>query len=423
MSKLRSLALALTWLLGVLGCESKSDTPAAGGMGAIAGQPSTGGTEPQAGGGSGAVGGAGASGGDTAAAGSMSGSAGSIGVQPDPGVPIVFVASSGGGVRVYDLNQQSGVLTQRGGDYDAGPSPSYLALDPARSHLYVSSAEAAGGVAALSIGPHGELTMLGHQAGSDGGFAHLAVDPSGKLVLAASFEGGGVSVFPVAADGTLLAEIEHLDFGDGARAHAVAFAQSGQHVLVPTLGLDQVQQLLLAADGTLSPNTPGFASTPVGAGPRHIAIHPTFELAFVINEVDSTVTPFQLSAQGTLTPGTTVSTLPTGGFAGENTGAHIEVSPDGRFVYASNRGHDSIVVYAVEQSSGALTLVEHEPTRGLTPRDFDVDPNGEILIVANQESDNLSVYAIAGDGTLTPLGTPTPSGPSPRCVQFHYLAP
>jgi 6-phosphogluconolactonase len=422
MSKLRSLALALTWLPGALGCESKSDTTASGGKAAIAGQPSTGGSEPQAGG-SGAVGGAGASGGDTAVAGSMSGSAGSIAVQPDAGVPIVLVASSGGGVRVYDLNKQSGALTQRGGDYDAGPSPSYLALDPARTHLYVSSAEAAGGVAALGIGPDGELTLLGHQTGSDGGFAHLAVDPTGKHVVAASFEGGGVSVFPVAADGMLLAEIVHLDFGDGARAHAVAFDEGGQHVLVPTLGLDRVQQLLLAADGTLSANTPAFASTPAGAGPRHIAIHPTFELAFVINEVDSTVTPFQLSAQGTLAAGTSVSTLPASGFAGENTGAHIEVSPDGRFVYASNRGHDSIVVYAVEQSSGALTLVEHEPTRGLTPRDFDVDPKGETLIVANQESDNLSVYAIEQDGTLTPLGTPTPSGPSPRCVQFHYLAP
>jgi 6-phosphogluconolactonase len=342
-----------------------------------------------------------------------------------PGFPIVFVASSGGGgaVRAYDLDKATGALTQRGGDYDAGPSPSYLALDPGRTHLYASSAEASGGVAALAIGKDGALTQLNHQPGSDGGFAHLAVDPASQLVLAASFEGGGVSVFPIASDGSLEAEAQHVDFGDGAYAHAIAFDQAGEHVLVPTLGLDQIQQLVLGQDGMLTPNSPAFVATAAGAGPRHIVVHPGFQLAFVVNEVDSTVTPYQLAGSGTLTPGTPISMLPAGGFAGENTGAHIEISPDGRFVYASNRGHDSIVVYAVDQTSGALTLVEHEPTRGLTPRDFDVDPNGQILIVANQESDNLSVYAIESDGTLTPLGTPTPSGPSPRCVQFHYLAP
>jgi 6-phosphogluconolactonase len=149
-------------------------------------------------------------------------------------------------------------------------------------------------------------------------------------------------------------------------------------------------------------------------------VHPNGKLAFVINEANSTVTSYQLSSQGTLTATTTISTLPPE-FVGENTGAHIELSPDGQFAYASNRGHDSIAAYAVDASSGTLTLLEHESTRGLTPRDFDIDPNGDLLIVANQESDTLTVYALEADGSLSPLGAPVAAPASPRAVQIHYL--
>ncbi|HYQ15385.1 MAG TPA: beta-propeller fold lactonase family protein, partial [Polyangiaceae bacterium] len=184
--------------------------------------------------------------------------------------------------------------------------------------------------------------------------------------------------------------------------------------------LDKVQQLTIGAGGMLGPNTPASVATVGGAGPRHIAVHPNGTLAFVANELDSTVTPYQLSADGKLTAGTPVSSVPAGA-AGNNKGAHVEVSPNGRFVYASNRGHNSIAVFSADPTTGALTLIETEPTRGNTPRDFDVDPNGEVLIVANQDSATLSVYKIEEDGGLSPLGTPTPSAPMPSAVQIHYL--
>jgi len=339
------------------------------------------------------------------------------------GTPVVFVGGYGDNypLRVYDLNKATGAMTQRGGDFKAGTSPSYLALDPSRTHLYAANEAGGseGGITALTINADGSLTTLNHQQGSDGGFTHLAVDPTGKFVIGAAYDGGSVSVFPIAAEGTLGAELDNADFGANSKAHAVAYDATGKYVFVPTLGNNRVDQLLLGTDGMLAANTPASVASAGGAGPRHIAIHPNGKLAFAINESNSTVTPYQLSADGKLTAGTTLASLPND-FNGNNSGAHIEVSPNGRFVYASNRGHDSIVVYATDPVSGALTFVQHAPT-GATPRDFDVDPNGEVLIVANQGDSDLYVYKIEDDGKLTRLGGAVAGPPSPSAVQIHYL--
>jgi 6-phosphogluconolactonase len=296
-----------------------------------------------------------------------------------------------------------------------------LALAPSASVLYVANEvdSPLGGLTAVSIAPDGALSVLNHQSGGDGGFTYVAVDPTGSFALGASYNGGSISVFSIQDDGSLGPETATRDFGDMAQSHSVGFDASGAYVLVPNKGNDEVAQLLLGTDGSLTDNSPPSISAAGGSGPRHIAVHSDGHLAFVINELDSTMTPYQLSDAGTLTAGTTVSTRSGGG--GQNSGAHVELSPDGRFVYGSNRGDDDIVVFAADQTTGELSVVEHESTRGSTPRDFEVDPQGRVLIAANQDSGDLSVYAIAEDGSLEPLGQPRAGPPSPAAVQMIYL--
>lgn len=359
-----------------------------------------------------------------ASAGGMAGAGAAGGAGKLTGTPIVYVGGYGANypVRAYNIDKATGALTQRGGDFDAGADPSYLTLDPSRSHLYAANENDGqeGGITALAIDESGALKKLNHRTGSDKGFTYVAVAPGGKFVLGASYNGGSVSVFPLTADGAIDPEVDSADFGANSQAHAVGFDKTGSYVLVPTKGANQIQQLVLGQDGMLTANTPPNVASAAGAGPRHIAVHPSGKLAFVVNEQSSTLTPYQLSADGKLTAGSSISTLPLD-FNGESKGAHVELSPDGRFVYASNRGHDSIAVFSVDQSTGSLTLVEHESTRGRTPRDFDVDPNGDVLIVANQDSASLSVYKIEADGAISPLGSPTPSAPMPSAVQIHYV--
>ncbi len=278
----------------------------------------------------------------------------------------------------------------------------------------------------------GTLEPLNHQKGTDNtpaqacnascGFTYVAVDPSGKFAIAANYDGGSVSVFPINADGSLGAEKQLLDFGSKSEAHAVAFDPGGKFAFVPTLGVDQVQQLRLGADGTLSPNTPAKVASAAGAGPRHMSVHPNGKLAFVVNETASSVTPYQISADGKLSPGASVSSLPAG-VGGEAYGQHIKVSPNGHFVYVSNVGHDSIAVLAVDQSNGALTQLQDQPSGGAWPRDFDIDPNGELLVAANRDSNSLAVFAIGQDGKLEPLGQPTTVPKQPTSVVIRYQGP
>jgi 6-phosphogluconolactonase len=380
----------------------------------------------------------GGSGAGTSSASGSGGSGGSGGAGGAPpkmaGVPLVYVGGFGDfPLRVYELNKQTGALTRRGGDESGGRSPSYLALSPSGQHLYNVNEDdgASAGVTAHHIKADGTLEPLNHQAGTDKtpqqacngscGFTHLAVDPGGHFLVAANYNGGSVSSFPISPDGSLGPEKTLLDFGNQAQAHSVAFDASGKYAFVPTLGLDRVQQLLLAGDGALSANSPASVASLDGAGPRHIALHPSGKLAFVINETASSVTPYAVSADGKLTPGVSVSSLPAG-FDGESYGQHVEVSPNGRFVYASNVGHDSIAVFSVDLSTGALTHLQDQPSGGAWPRDFDVDPNGDVLVVANRDSNSLCVFAIGQDGKLSTLGGPTTVPAEPSAVLIRYNA-
>ncbi len=319
-------------------------------------------------------------------------------------------------VLAYEVGA-NGAVTPHGGPIDAGPEPSCFTLDRSRKHLYVCNEDdgEGGGVTSFAIDPQGSLSRINHRIGSDLGFTALATDPSGKWLAGASYSGGSASLFPLLEDGSVGPEASMQDFGDDAQSHCVAYDPASKYLFVTTKGADQVQQLLLGADGKLTPNSPASVATPSSAGPRHIAVHPNGKLLWVINERGSSITAYQIAASGTLTRGDTIPSVPAD-YQGSNTGAHIELSPSAALLYVSNRGHDSIGVYGVNVDTGALTLVEHEPSRGSAPHDFDIDEQGKLLAAINRKSSTLVLFAIAADGSLSPLGDAVPTRSDPSAV-------
>lgn len=338
------------------------------------------------------------------------------------------------GIYVYRMDLASGKLTPAG----VGPeiaNPSFLAVHPSSRFLYAVNevgnfaGEKSGAVSAFSIDRKtGRLTLLNQQPSGGAGPCHLVVDSAGKNVLAANYGGGSVAVLPVRDDGRLAsptAFVQHEGSSvnprrqRGPHAHAIVLDAANRFALAADLGLDKILVYRFdGAKGTLVPNDVPSASVAPGSGPRHFAFHPGGRYAYVINELSSTVTAFRYNARrGTLETFQTVSTLPEG-FQGDNTTAEVMVSRCGKFLYGSNRGHDSIVIFAIDQQSGRLTLVGHEPTQGETPRNFNIDPTGTYLLAANQGSDTLVVFRIDSDtGRLRPTGNVL-SVPKPVCVEM-----
>jgi 6-phosphogluconolactonase len=254
----------------------------------------------------------------------------------------------------------------------------------------------------------------------------VSIHPSGKFVLVANYGGGNVVIYPVHADGSLDAAsdvAQHTGKGGDPRrqsephAHCVMPDQSGRYALAPDLGIDKVMIYRVdAKNGKFIPN--GFATMKAGAGPRHFDFHPSGKFAYVINELDSTMTAFAYDkVKGALRELQTVSTLPSA-FSGTNYCADVHVHPSGRFVYGSNRGHDSMVAFAIDQNTGKLNLIGHESTGGKWPRNFGVDPTGAFLLVANQNSDNVVTFRIdQQSGKLVATGQTTEI-PTPVCLKF-----
>jgi 6-phosphogluconolactonase len=257
----------------------------------------------------------------------------------------------------------------------------------------------------------------------------LAVDQTGKWLVAANYGGGSVSAFPIKSDGSLgeaTGFVQHAGASVNQQrqkephAHSVNFSPDNRFVLVSDLGLDQVMIYRLdPVKGTLSANNPAFAKVKSGAGPRHFAFHPNKRFGYVINEIDSTVTAFSYQpSNGTLEEVQTISTLPKD-YTGKSYTAEIEVHPNGRFLYGSNRGHDSIAVFSIDPRKGNLTTLEQTSTQGKTPRNFAIDPSGSYLFAANQGSDNIVMFKIdQKTGKLTPTGAVL-EVPSPVCVAFY----
>lgn len=340
------------------------------------------------------------------------------------------------GIYRLRLDLATGALSAEGEPTPA-KQPSWLSLSPDGTHLYSvvetgdGPADPSGGVSAFAVeAATGALKFLNTQPSGGPAPCHLALDAQGRHVMVANYWGGNVSVFPVAKDGSLEAAsafVQHAQPRDkadkdaGPHAHSVDLDAANRHLIVADLGLDSVFSYPFdAAKGTL-----GTASTLAlakGAGPRHVAFHPDGRHAYVISELDSTITALDYdTASGALKATQTVSALPAD-FKGKSYTAEVAVSPDGRFLYGSNRGHDSLAIFAIDKATGKLTLVGHQPSLGKHPRHFAIDPTGAYLLAANRDSDNVVVFRIAQDtGRLTPVGQPY-RVPRAVCVRMTRIA-
>jgi 6-phosphogluconolactonase len=345
-----------------------------------------------------------------------------------------YTGKSSQGVYVARLDRSSGSLStpQLAA---ATANPSFLAVHPAGSFLYAvnevatSGGKASGTVSAFAIDrASGRLSLLNQESSAGADPAHLVVDRAGRNVLVANYSGLTVAVLPIDGDGRLKpATAVKLHEGSSVdrkrqsepHPHGIALDRANRFAYVTDLGLDQVKIYRFdATKGTLDPA--GSAPVKGGSGPRHIAIHPEGRFAYVINEMACTITGFAVdAASGALREIETVSSLPVGESVADGySTAEIAVHPSGRFLYGSNRGHDTIAVFAIDAASGTLTLVEHEPTQGRTPRGFGIEPEGAYLIVGNQRSDSVVVMRIdARTGALTPVGSRVTVG-SPVSVEF-----
>jgi 6-phosphogluconolactonase len=314
-------------------------------------------------------------------------------------------------------------------------NPTFLALHPNRRFLYAVAelssfgGQPGGAVSAFSIDAKtGRLTLLNQQSSCGAGPCHLTLDSKGKCILAANYGSGSIAALPVESDGKLAeasAFIQHEGSSinpqrqTGPHAHFIMADPANRFALTCDLGLDKVLVYRLdPGKASLAPNDPPSVSIKAGSGPRHLAFHPNGRFVYLINEMGSTLTAMGYdSKRGALEELQTVSTLPEN-FHGASTGAEVQVHPSGRFVYASNRGHDSIAVFAMDAKSGKLTPVEHQATGGRTPRHFAFDPSGQWLLAENQGSDNIVVFGVdSKSGRLMPNGQ-TIEVSAPVCVQF-----
>jgi len=314
-------------------------------------------------------------------------------------------------------------------------NPSFLAVDASRRFLYAVNemsqyeGRSSGGVSAFAIAPGtGKLTLLNEVASGGADPCHLTLDKTGRYLLVANYGGGSLAVFPILKDGRLgeaSAFVQHTGSSvdpkrqEGPHAHSIYVSPDNRFALCADLGLDEVLVYRFdAGTGTLTPNNPAFALVSAGAGPRHFAFSPNGKFGYVIDEMQSTVTVFSYEpGSGALDVTQTVSTLPQE-FKGESTAAEVAVYPSGKFLYGSNRGHDSIAVFTINSRKGTLTPLGYTPTLGKTPRNFAIDPTGSYLFVANQDSDNIVQFRIdPNSGRLTPTGQVL-LVPAPVCVIF-----
>jgi 6-phosphogluconolactonase len=338
------------------------------------------------------------------------------------------------GIYAYSYDSATSAITPLGLAAET-TNPSFVALHPNGSFLYAVNEVGnyhgpnSGGVSAFSIDrATGKLTFLNEVASRGADPCYITVDKTGKYVLVANYTGGSVAVFPVLADGKLgesSAFVQHTGKGtnperqEGPHAHSIDLSLDNRFAMVDDLGLDEL--LVYKFDGSkgaLTPNDPPFTKLAAGSGPRHFALRPDGKFAYVISEIGHTVTVLSNDLDnGRLQVLQTVTTLPKD-FTGRNDDAEIQIHPSGKFLYASNRGDDSIAIYAVDQSKGTLAQAAIVHTGGKEPRSFEIDPTGTLLFAENQKSDNIVVFKIdQKTGLLTPTGQVLNVG-SPVCLKF-----
>jgi 6-phosphogluconolactonase len=296
-----------------------------------------------------------------------------------------------------------------------------------------SDGQPGGAVSAFAIDPEtGALVPLNRQSTRSAAPCHLSVDASGQWLLAANYDSGSVTVFPIQEDGWLGAATSVVlhqgasvdpERQAGPHAHCTLPDLANRRVLAADLGADKIVLYRFdARSGELAPHDPPWVMVRPGAGPRHLAFHPGGRSLYSTNELDSTVTAWAFDdARGTLREIQTLSTSPHD-FTGVNYPAHLQVAPSGKFLYVSNRGHDSLAVFAIDQEGGGLTAIGHVPTQGQWPRHFTIDPTGTWLLVANQRGNSIVTFRIdAETGRLAKHTEPT-AIPAPACVQVIELA-
>jgi len=294
--------------------------------------------------------------------------------------------------------------------------PSFLIVDRQGRRLYSAHGDGTQVSAYRIDQSSGELTMLSQQPSGGGNGVHLAIDATGRFLALVNYATGSLAVLPIDDDGALGPRTDLTNFAgqpgphrtqqESSHPHHCPFDRTGRLIVVPDKGLDKIFTFRLdPARGTLAPGHPAEVATRSGAGPRHVDFHPTLPYAYVINELDSTIATYRFDPeQGVLEPIQVVSTLPST-HTGNNTGAEIVVAPSGRFVYGSNRGHNSIAILAVDATKGTLSPVGWESTQGKTPRFFGLDPSGSELYAANQDSDTVVIFRVnRTTGRLTPAG-------------------
>ena len=314
-------------------------------------------------------------------------------------------------VLLYQLSLKDGSLKKLSAVSGIN-GPSFLKIHPSGKFLYTVNEVAtvdgkrSGGVTAFALDVQGgKLTRLNQQPSGDTGPCHLTVDATGKFVLVAHYGGGSTSVLPINDDGSVGAVVSRIKHNGSSvtprqkapHAHSIHVGPNNKFAFAPDLGIDKV--LVFSFDektGTIAETKFGGAKLEPGSGPRHFGFHPSGKFAYVINELKQTVTAFRYRAKrGQLKTLQTISTVP---HAVEgNSTAEVLVHPSGRFLYGSNRGHNSIAMFRIDEKSGKLTALGHEPTRGSTPRNFGIDPTGQFLLAANQQTDNVAVFRINQD--------------------------
>ena len=342
-----------------------------------------------------------------------------------------YTSGASEGIYVYAMDTSSGELTYVSTAKGIN-NPSFLALHPGGNYLYAVNevsnfgGQKAGGLSAFAIESDGSLKFLNQQSSVGDGPCHLVVDHMGKYVLAANYGGGSVCMVPLEEDGSLGSASDFVQHEGSSidpnrqqepHAHSINVAPDNRFAFAPDLGTDKI--FIYAVDlehGKLDANNPAFAKVDPGSGPRHFTFHPNGRYAYVINEMGNSVTVFNYDAStGTLSTVQTLSTLPDG-YSGASSTADIHIHPNGKFLYGSNRGHDSIAIYAIDAEDGTLEALGHQATGGQNPRNFMIDPSGTFLLAGNGQTDTVVTFRINQEtGALEETGH-VANVPSPVCL-------
>ena len=346
-----------------------------------------------------------------------------------------YTGAKSKGIYAFDFNAATGKAGEARLAAEIA-SPSFLALHPEGKVLYAVNevnevnGEKGGGLSAFKIEAGGKLTLLNQASTVGSGPCHLTVDSKGCAVLVANYGGGSVVSYRLEADGRLgkrASFIQHTGSSvdkqrqEAPHAHGIYLDATDRFAYVPDLGLDKVLIYRFdGATGELKANDPAAGVLSPGSGPRHFAQHPTKPLAWSLNEMLSTVTTMHVDkSNGGLKAGGTVSTLPAGLIIEGNSTAEIFAHPNGKFLYASNRGHDSIAAFAINEADGALSPLQHQLIGGKTPRSFGIDPSGRWLLAAAQSSDVINVFALDDKTGRLATSSGKVAVPTPVCVVFQ----